>query len=117
MDDQREYYKQIGARIRKFRERAKLSQVELGEAIKVSSTAISLYENGDRYVSIKQLHELADLLKVTFEELSKGYPAQDPDISYALRADKKLRDNPEAQKQILDFIDWVKHKPNERSKD
>lgn len=115
--EEKNYYQKVGKRIKQAREAAGLSQSELGKAVGVSGTAISLYETGDRSISIKLLNIIAGKLNLTLQELAQGYPQKEPDISYALRADKKLRNDPEAQKQILDFIDWVKERSHERRKD
>jgi transcriptional regulator with XRE-family HTH domain len=103
---QDELYKRIGAKIRDAREKAKLSQRALAEAVGYeTSTAISLIESGDRRVAIDDLDKIAKVLLVTPKYLL-GHEEQKADIKYALRADKHL--TPEDKKQILNFIEFVK---------
>lgn len=107
---QDELYKKIGAKIRDAREKAELSQRALAEAVGYeTSTAISLIESGDRRVAIDDLNKIAKVLRVTPKYLL-GHEEQKPDIKYALRADKTLSD--EDEKQILNFIEFVKTNKN-----
>lgn len=104
-------YKAIGKRIREAREMKGMSQSGLAKMLKVplTATAISLYENGERYVGLEVLTDIAKNLGISMETLIEGYK-EAPPIQVALRADKDLKDNPKAQDQIMDFIDFVKSK-------
>ena len=109
-------YKQIGSRIRQARQRAGLSQEDLGKAAgKLSPTAISLYEQGERKVSLEVLSAIAKATDVTLEELVQGYAEGMPSIQVSLRADSDLKGDKNTQQQILDFIEFVKEKRKQRS--
>lgn len=110
-------YLQIGKRIREARERKNITQSELGArlASPVTATAISLYEGGERQPALDVIDDIAVKLGVTNEYLLHGASGlmEATPIHTALRADKNLKDNPKAQKQILDFIDFVKKQTND----
>lgn len=109
-------YKQIGTRIRQARLRAELSQEKLGkEAGNLSPTAISLYEQGERRVSLEVLSAIAKALDVTLEELVQGYAEEIPSIQVSLRSDSDLKGDKNTQQQILDFIEFIKQKRKQRS--
>ena len=110
--DKRIKYQQIGQRIKEAREAKGLTQAQLGEKlnVKVTATAISLYEKGDRDVPVDVLTEIANLTGVALEYLASGVLNSNPSISIALRADKDLGKNEKARKQVLDFIEFMKNK-------
>jgi transcriptional regulator with XRE-family HTH domain len=58
-------YAQIGERIRTAREKQAITQEELGKRIGKTKTAVSSYEHGKRMVSVGDLPELANALKVS----------------------------------------------------
>jgi len=66
-------YGTIGRRIKTVREMAGLSQKELGKRIGRSTTAISLFESGERKISLELLGKIAKELQVSFKELLEGY--------------------------------------------
>lgn len=111
MSGKKLHYKEIGRRIRQAREARNMSQGELGGRLSspLTATAISLYEKGDRFVGLDVIAEIAKIFDISMETLIEGYK-EAPPIPVALRADKELKDNPQAQKQIMDFIDMVKLK-------
>lgn len=108
-------YFAIGKRIKKLRENAGFTQAQLGERLypKFSATAISLYETGDREMSIAVLNMMAEIFKTPVEFLIKGIEMA-PSINIALRADKDLSKNEKAVGQILDFIEFVKKNTNDK---
>lgn len=59
----------FGMRLKALREKAKLSQSELAEALDVSRGAISFYENGDRIANIDFLVKVAEFFDVSFNYL------------------------------------------------
>ena len=115
MSEKKIDYKEIGRRIRQAREAKNMSQGELGSRLSspVTATAISLYEKGNRDIGLDSLSEVAKIFEVSMESLIDGYK-EAPPIPVALRADKELKNNPKAQKQIIDFIDMVKLKENSK---
>ena len=64
----------VGARVRMLRERRKMSQTALGEAIGVSFQQVQKYERGANRISASKLYEIARTLRVPmgwfFEGLS-----------------------------------------------
>ena len=54
----------IGRRMRQFRERAGLSQNEVGELLEVSYQQIQKYEQGVNRLSVEKLQQLAAALRV-----------------------------------------------------
>ncbi|MEI7579397.1 MAG: helix-turn-helix transcriptional regulator [bacterium] len=77
--------KELGIRIKAAREEAKLSQLQVGVALRVSDKTISGYESGRICPPIIKLQQLADLLKkpITF---FLGTDPKDYKISSRLRA-------------------------------
>lgn len=59
----------IGQRIRKLRESAGLTQIELAEIIYVDSNMLSRYERGRHMPSIQTLVCIADYFEVTLDYL------------------------------------------------
>jgi len=62
----------IGERIRKLRQRLKMSQAELGKKLKVSQTRISRYEAGHAAPTLKMLVKLAGIFDVPLDYLLFG---------------------------------------------
>ncbi len=63
---------QVGKNIKKFREKKKVTQDEMAQALFVTRQAISNWENGKTEPDIDTLQKIADYLKVTMEELIYG---------------------------------------------
>lgn len=107
-------YTQIGKRIRTIRELKGITQTQLGKMLSpsVTATAISLYESGGREPSLTVIIDIASALQVSKEYLIHGIdePTKITPIHLALRADKHLKNNGSAQREILDFIDYVKNR-------
>lgn len=61
--------KLIGANIKKFRELKKLSQECLAENVNLSREYIVRVENGQKYVSLKRLFLIADVLQVPLKNI------------------------------------------------
>jgi len=62
-------YEKIGENIRKYRKKAKLSQLELAERAKLDLTSVSEIESGLRNPSTKTLHKIALALNISLKEL------------------------------------------------
>ncbi len=62
--------KKLGANIKKYREAKKLSQELLAEKVDLSREYITRIENGQKYVSLRKLFLLADVLGVKFSDLT-----------------------------------------------
>lgn len=60
---------QIGDRIRKAREAAKLTQAQLGKRLKASEHTVRKWENGTRTPHLTRLRAIAKALKVEVGDL------------------------------------------------
>jgi len=56
-------------RLRQLREKAGISQIELGKIINISNTTLSMYESGNREPDFEILKKLADHFNVTTDYL------------------------------------------------
>lgn len=117
--DRKQKYIQIGQRLRKAREAKGLTQAQLSEQLRIplTPTAISLYEKGEREVSVDVLTEIARITNFSIEYLATGKLEDPESIKVALRADKDLWKNEKARTQVLDFIEFVKKKSVENGKE
>lgn len=62
--------KNLGKNIKKYREAKKFSQELLAEKADLSREYITRIENGQKFVSLKKLFLLADILGVKFSDLA-----------------------------------------------
>src|SRR5262250_2895849 len=60
----------IGRRMRQLRERAELSQSEVGALLEVSYQQVQKYERGDNRISVDKLQRLAEVLRVPMTSFS-----------------------------------------------
>jgi transcriptional regulator with XRE-family HTH domain len=67
--EEREFLKQVGARIRDARQRAGLSQSELALKVGKLQDAISRYEQGRRALKLNELLQIAKVLDVSIGDL------------------------------------------------
>jgi len=61
--------RQIGQTIRSLRKANNITQKELGKLLGYSEAHISNLENGNRGIDIGNLHKIANIFKVGYEEL------------------------------------------------
>ena len=59
----------LGQNIRKYRKAKGLKQAQLAIALDCTYEFISKIENGQRYISLRKLFELADILEVDIKDL------------------------------------------------
>ena len=62
--------KSLGSNIKKYRELKKLSQEELAEKVDLSREYIVRVENGRKFISLKKLFLITDVLEVPFRKLT-----------------------------------------------
>ncbi len=62
--------KNLGLNIKKYRELKKWSQALLAEKLDFSVEYICRVERGQKYISLRKLFELADILEVDFKDLT-----------------------------------------------
>lgn len=111
----------VGQRIKKARERAGITQVELGEKIGVSGVAIMRYEKDQRQPRIEQFQAIAIALGVDVNWLMNGYTLEQRDQAmkdYVVRRfteaelDKRLRDSygamtVEGKGKVVDYAEDI----------
>ncbi|MCR5260516.1 MAG: helix-turn-helix domain-containing protein [Candidatus Gastranaerophilales bacterium] len=61
--------KNLGLNIKKYREKKKLTQVNLAIKLGLSQEYICRVEKGQKFMSLKKLFELADILEVSVKNL------------------------------------------------
>ena len=64
----------LGARIAALRRQRKMSQADLAEALRISPSAVGMYEQGRREPSVEILIALSQELGVTLDYLLSGRP-------------------------------------------
>ena len=65
----------LGARIAALRKTAGMSQVQLAKALKISASAVGMYEQGRREPSVELLVAMADIFGVSIDFLVTGKPS------------------------------------------
>lgn len=68
--------KEVGRRVRQFRQDAGLSQEALAELVGVSFQQVQKYESGHTTLNILKLQQIADALKVSVAEFFSSAPTQ-----------------------------------------
>lgn len=73
-ESEEEVMHMLGARIAALRREAGLSQSQLAQMLKISPSAMGMYEQGRREPSVQTLVELARVLEVSTDYLLTGCP-------------------------------------------
>jgi transcriptional regulator with XRE-family HTH domain len=89
--DEKLFFKQLGARIAELRKERGLTQVQLAQTLDLTQQMVASYEVGRRRVPVSLLPGIADALGVSIEELIGRQPA---------RAAAKRGPAPKLQQQI-----------------
>lgn len=89
--DEKLFFRQLGARIAQLRKDRGLTQVQLAEVLELTQQMIASYEVGRRRVPVSLLPAIADALAISIEELIGRPPA---------RASAKRGPAPKLQQQI-----------------
>jgi len=63
------FYKNLGERIKKIREKLELSQEQLAGSLKISRVSLSQIENGKREVSAEEIKKLSEIFNITSDIL------------------------------------------------
>lgn len=79
----------LGARIGRARERARLSQAELGARVELTQSAVSRIESGERGVDSLELAAIAEALDVSVLDLLESEPVAE-ELRVAARLDKAM---------------------------
>jgi transcriptional regulator with XRE-family HTH domain len=75
----------LGARIAALRRQAGFSQAELAQRLKISASAVGMYEQGRREPAADLLVALADIFGVSVDYLLTGHPGTEQEIQTADR--------------------------------
>src|SRR5580658_8232041 len=67
--DEKAFFRQLGARIAEFRKNAAITQVQLSETLNVSQQTVASWEVGRRGVPVSMLPSLARALSLSIESL------------------------------------------------
>lgn len=89
--DEKLFFKQLGARIAELRKERALTQVQLAETLGLTQQMIASYEVGRRRIPVSLLPAIADALAISVEQLIGRQPA---------RAAAKRGPAPKLQQQI-----------------
>lgn len=109
--DEKQFFKELGARIAERRKAQSVTQVQLAEALRVSQQTVTAYESGRRRMPVSSLPSIARYLGTTVEELigevtsraRKRGPA--PQLQQKI---ERLTRLPKAkQKIVLEMLDGV----------
>ena len=108
--DEKAFFKQLGARIAEFRKSAAVTQVQLAETLKVSQQTVASWEVGRRGVPVSTLPALARALSVSIESLigEKAPPSKRGPAPLLQQKIEQLTRLPKAQqKLVLQMLDGV----------
>lgn len=65
----------LGARIAALRKTAQMSQTQLAQQLKISASAVGMYEQGRREPSVEILANMAEIFGVSIDFLVTGKPS------------------------------------------
>lgn len=100
--------KSLGARLREAREYLGLSQDEVGKAVDLPRSAISLIESGQRKVDALELKKFAELYQRPLAEFTGDVEATAADhasVQYLARAAAKLTEADQAE--LIRFAEFL----------
>lgn len=108
----------FGSNLKKFRLNRSMTQGDLAEALNISRSSVSMYENGEREPDFETLELIADYFNVDMNHLlgSETNQEYDPDVEKILEAMEKNKElkilfdktkdyTPEQIKRIAKIID------------
>jgi transcriptional regulator with XRE-family HTH domain len=87
MDDHKEFYAEVGRRVRKARKSRLLTQESLASLVSLTRTSITNIEKGRQKILLHTLADLATALRVNYASLLPDNPARsrDTDLQDALK--------------------------------
>ena len=107
----------VGARVRMLRERRKMSQTALGEAIGVSFQQVQKYERGANRISASALFQIAKALGVAPADFFEGLQGQNEgSMDWSRMVDPQVRDlvdnfaripSPKVKAKIAELIEQL----------
>ena len=108
--DEKAFFRQLGARIAEFRKNATITQVQLSETLNVSQQTVASWEVGRRGVPVSMLPALARALSVSIESLigEKAPPSRRGPTPQLQQKIERLTRLPKAQQRlVLQMLDGV----------
>ena len=97
-----DFNKKLGLKIKKLRERRKLTREKLGEMAEISDRFIYDVETGQKGISAETLYKLSRALNVTSDYLLFEAEENKNELSYVTEILKKLnKDNLESVEKII----------------
>lgn len=108
--DEKTFFRQLGARIAEFRKNATITQVQLAETLNVSQQTVASWEVGRRGVPVSTLPALARALSVSIESLigEKAPPSKRGPTPQLQQKIERLTRLPKAQQRlVLQMLDGV----------
>ena len=100
-------YSLIGKRIKKYRIKSNLTQVELAEKLNVSITFLSRIECGSTHINLRRLAQISNILGISPSEILTGCNTESKDylkLEFSQILDKC---SPKQQKLIYELSELV----------
>lgn len=110
--DERAFFSELGARIAELRKAQGITQIQMAEALGVSQQTINSYEVARRRIPVSALPVLAELFRVSVDELLGSQPrstgGKRGPASKLQQQIERLHQLPKAkQKFVIEMIDTV----------
>ena len=111
----------FGERLKELRKESELTQKELADKLSISSSAVAMYERGNREPSFEIMEEIADLFNVDMnfllgksQERNATQKKSLADVEHQEAVEKAAelfsRLSEEEQQQALTYIEFLLHK-------
>ena len=101
----------FGQRLKELREQNNMTRDELGKRLGMSYSTIAKYETNNRFPDQDTLVKLAGIFSVSIDHLLGNDKTDDlPENVAPYLADGLKELTPEARKEVMDFIEYVKVK-------
>ncbi len=108
--DEKAFFRSLGARIAEFRKNAAITQVQLAETLRVSQQTVASWEVGRRGVPVSTLPALARALRVSIETLidEKAPPGKRGPAPRFQQQIERLSTLPQSQQRlVMQMLDGV----------
>src|SRR6185312_15498744 len=109
--DEKQFFKELGARIAELRKAQGLTQVQLAELLELTQQMVASYEVGRRRVPVSLLPAIAHALAVSVEALigeKNAAPARRGPTPKLLQQMERIQRLPKAQQRfVMQMIDTV----------
>lgn len=106
----------FGSRLREQRNKKSLTQKELGDLLKISESAVGMYERNEREPSFELLNKIADFFEVSIDYLLSGKTKDDKRNQNLFFYDVEDLSAEEIE-DIKKHIEYVKWQAKQRKKE